>query len=183
MQRQQDLLISLKETSSEPLIFHLDATGSVIRHGTNTYLYSMCAKVPLHKIKALPLVEWLSESHSSSTISSSLQFWREKIEDLYEAPEYFVTDFSWAMLHGIAQSLIQLPLNVVLLQQWQALIGMRSSDLSTFLRLCCNHFIHALCRRLKNKPIGKEVVHFTFLISYYSRQFRLKSYSNSLLVQ
>ena len=95
----------------KPFVAHFDATGSLIReNGKRILIYALCAMVPLHKIKALPILEFVSDEHDRKAIKVPLNLWKEEALKIIELPEILITDFSWALLHSVSESFNDIPL-------------------------------------------------------------------------
>ena len=111
-------------------IAHLDATGSIIKEsGRRIYLYALCAKIPVPKIKALPLLQWISDRHDSRTIKSFLCSWIDTIGDILPFPSIIVSDMSWANMNAIARAFNGQTLCELINDQWQQMHGKNKAQL------------------------------------------------------
>ena len=138
---------------------HLDATGSVVKNlGSNrTYLYSIVLPTPMTGEPPLPLLEWLSDSHNTGSISSVLFSWWLQARNFIPPPAAIVIDFSWAFLHATSNVFNNMSLEEQLNSQWQILCGESLPTNFVSLRLCASHFIKAIGNRLSRKAVGKQV--------------------------
>ena len=145
--------------SASNIILHLDATGSVIRKTSlsPTFLYSLILPTPIKGEPSLPLLEWLSDSHNSRSISSAMFNWWLAARNVIPAPNVIVTDFSWALLHSVAHVFNHMSLENQLKSQWKVLTGECDAAGFVSLRLCASHYIKALGNRLTKMAIGKQV--------------------------
>jgi len=158
MQRQMDCLRSVKDHLDSPIIFHVDATGSILRGGPSIYLYSICVQINIRGVKCLPLFEFLSKKHDNEFISMQINKWIQTFGKNFVWPHVIVTDFSWALLHAVATAFLKSSIRIVLVDQWVALYS--DLEINCIIRLCSNHLIHAISRRLRPMSLNKEVVDF-----------------------
>ena len=133
----------------------MDATGNLITsYGKKMLLYTLIAHVPLHKVKGLVLLEWLADAHDRMTVTSVLQSWRQKSIKFLPSPSLVITDMSWALMHGICLAFGSRSLKSQLIRQWHMIFN---KNISGFvMRLCANHLIQIVCRRLKNCSAKKK---------------------------
>ena len=135
---------------------HLDATGNLISAtGKRMLLYTLIASVYLHKIKCLVLLECLSDAHDQMTVASVLQQWYHKSVKFLPSPSLIVTDMSWALMHGISLAFGSRNLKSQIIRQWNMIFNPNISGF--ILRLCANHLIQIVCRRLKKSNAKQEV--------------------------
>jgi hypothetical protein len=139
--------------------FHIDATGSVVQKCSvsPTYLYAIVLPVSIIGEPALPLVEWLSDSHDTCTIASVMFFWWTKVQSLLSTPAVIVIDSSWALMHAVSKVFNCLSLKDQLFKQWLICCGAKPEKDFVCLRLCGSHYIKAISRRLGKKNICKQV--------------------------
>ena len=83
-------------------------------------------------------------------------------------PKIIVCDFSWALLHGIAQGLNGISLVKLLNMQWYMLIDSTKETNIMAIRLCNSHYIKAVSRRLAKMGLPNLVRHFNFTCPFYS---------------
>jgi len=155
-EEQWDAFNSVRASHPHATVFHFDATGSLLKeHKKRVLLYSLCAYIQLPNIKALPLLEFLSDRHDAKTIKTVLDNWRAKSAAVYCSPSYIVSDMSWALLKATAESFNGLSLKEQLNAQWLALTD--ESSVNVFLRFCVNHFVHLITRKIAHIPIKTQV--------------------------
>lgn len=146
-------------TNERQPIWHLDATGSIIKKCTISpvYLYSLVLRVDIFGEPCLPILEWLSDCHDTGTISTILFSWWLKVKGFFMAPNMIVVDCSWALLHAIAYAFNSMSLNRQLDLQWDALTGKILPSQFVTIRLCASHYIKSMSRRLEKLKLTKEV--------------------------
>jgi len=140
---------------------HLDATGSVIRQKSRIYLYMGVVAINEKHVPAFPVFQWLSENHDQQSIKDSLTCWIDKNSEINRKPDIVVTDQSWALLHGVSKAFNNMSLKAQISAQWRIMIG--SSEAITILRLCANHYMHTIARRLRNMQLTTKVVKYCLL--------------------
>jgi len=150
------------EATKQTFIVHLDATGSLIHGQGHTYLYSLVASIKLDKIKAFPLLEFISQKHDKFTITEALGDWEIRTRAQLPRPEIIVTDFSWALLHAVSESFQKKPLKEAINNQFLSMHQNKGGY--TIMRLCSNHLMHAICRKLKPECLSQKVL--TLLYHY-----------------
>jgi len=159
-QEQLDVFKAVMDARPSPFIAYLDATGSLIQpHGhKRIYLYSLSAYINIEGIKALPLLEWISDNHSAKTISDTISFWCEKNEAEDFCPDIVTTDFSLAMMNAVASSFNKKTLNNQIACQWLLMQNEKRTNCNiTILRLCANHLMHMVARRMRLLNVPKKV--------------------------
>ena len=97
---EEQLNAYVKAQTETPRQWFLDATGSLIKpHGKKViYVYSLTGSVPIAGVKALPILEWISDRHNTATITDIVQNWFQRASCLLEKPDLVTTDFSWALM-------------------------------------------------------------------------------------
>ena len=134
----------------------IDATGSLLNNeGRRTLIYSLCGFVPFRSVKCLPLLEWFSASHDGLSIAVVIEEWLKASSGLLKKPDIIVCDFSWALLFAVSKAFNNKSIEEQLNAQWEMLQG-RQCDL-TVVRLCANHLIHMLKRRLTALNSSRKV--------------------------
>jgi len=146
--------------------FFLDSTGSIIKpHGRKTiYIYSLCSFVPIESVKAIPILEWLSDTHDTATISKVMEKWKPHATLHIQPPQIITTDFSFALMAAAVQTFTKNSLSDQLQAQWVLMTHETVQNIPlTILRLCDNHFIHMISRRLKMECVSKKVNDLIYL--------------------
>ena len=134
----------------------MDATGSMIKSsGKRILIYSLCSQIPENSIKCLPILEWLTDVHDGFNIAQVIKDWKRTADLFFEMPQIVVSDFSWANLHAISDAFNGNSLEEQMSKQWKAI--KTNVDLKTIVRLCANHLMHMVCRRLKALNVSKKV--------------------------
>ena len=147
--------------NEKPCQLFIDATGSIIKpHGQKViYVYSLSGAIPISKVKSLPILEWISDRHNIATITNVLTTWKTKCQHLLPKPAIVTTDFSWALMTSVCFSFNE---NSVLEQiriQWVMMThGTIDSSGTVILRLCANHFIKMVSRRLSAMDVSRKVI-------------------------
>ena len=137
-------------------VWHFDATGSIIKEsGKRILLYSLCAHVNLPNIKCLALLEFLSDAHDAATIKSILLQWIDQCGKLIRHPKVIVSDQSWAILNACAKAFNNKSILEQISAQWQCLLG-NPAEL-VILRLCANHYISLVCRKISHLKVTPKV--------------------------
>jgi len=143
-------------TSDGIFQLHIDATGSLIKNsGRKTLLYSVVAKIPLPHVKAVCLLEWLTERHNRSSIGTVLQQWYYVANKILPCPDLVICDWSWALLHAASITFGEQNLRMQIITQWNSMLT--GVFRGFVLRLCANHLIHMVSRRLKQFSTSKKV--------------------------
>ena len=142
-------------------VLHIDATGSLVPKwkGKQVLCYAVVIAAPIRGEPALPLLEWLSNSHNTKSICKALTNWWIDVRGLIIKPVAVVMDCSWALLHAVAHVFNNESLQGQLHKQWKIMKGSQHQDLTTItvIRLCVSHYIKAVMRRLAKRPIPKLV--------------------------
>jgi len=128
----------------------------------------MVAKIEMKHLKAFPVIEWISQRHDRFLIAQILNDWEFKHRYTLPKPEIVVTDFSWALLHGVSEAFGKHSLENQIKIQWQMMTGTEIT--CTILRICANHQMHTFCRRLKIMNVSSKVA-ILFLFMYFSNLF------------
>ena len=153
---------------SSKTVVHFDATGSVVQKTSSPpiFLYAIVLPIPIKGEPPLPLLEWLSESHNSITISSVLFAWWLHAKRIISPPDVIVTDNSWALLHASSNTFNSLELDQQLNRQWMIFNGEELPCGFVSLRLCASHFIKSIGNRLTRKGLSKKVGLMTSQLNY-----------------
>ena len=143
------------------LFWHLDATGSLVPKwkGKQVFCYAVVIATPIQGEPALPLLEWLSNTHDSKAICKALGNWWMDVKSLISKPSAVVVDCSWALLHAVAFVLNGETLQGQLHKQWEIMkfgSGQQTTTI-TVIRLCVSHYIKAVITRLAKQSIPKQV--------------------------
>ena len=148
----------LRKYGEKPTTLHLDATGSVTKTvgTTHPYFYSLVAE---DVDGAYPVGHMLAEMHTVPAITFFLQ---QIAHDLKIAtygtrkmtPPRVVTDYSWAMLHGISLTFAGMSLPAYIDCAWAAAIGEVPMP-SIVMSLCSCHLAHD-ASRAPVTHIGKQ---------------------------
>lgn len=165
-ERQLSTIKAVLDSNKQPLILHLDATGSIIRACSKTFLFSLCAQINIKKIKAFPLIEWLSSKHDRFSIAERLMSFEFKMRSILPKPSLIVSDFSWALLHAISEGFCKKSIKQQLVCQWHSMIGQNKCE--TIIRMCANHLIAAFIRRINVYNLPREVFILCINISIFS---------------
>ena len=112
---------SFKETPNFLPVWHIDATGSVVkdRGDRKVYLYSIVAPCPIKGEPSAPVLEFLTDCHNTVNLSSIFFRWKLSVRNILPLAEVVVTDFSWAIMHSVCEGLFSTTLNEQLEAQWQ----------------------------------------------------------------
>ena len=154
------LLLAKEAAQKSPrLTLHLDVTGSVVQKCGQSpiYLYAVVLPTPVKGEPSLPLLEWLSDSHNTTTIASVLFTWWLSAIHYIPPPAVIVTDNSWAFLHATSKVFNNLSLEDQMDKQWQVLSGDELPTGFVSLRLCASHYIKAIGNRLSKMTIKQQV--------------------------
>ena len=158
---EQQIMLANKiaEIKEKSIVWHLDATGSLVRKISSApvYLYALVVPVPIIGEPCLPLLEWLSDAHDASTLSSTLLAWWTKVRSFIIPANTIVLDFSWALMHTVALVFNSMTLDKQLNLQWSFMNGSFIPPGFICIRLCAAHLIKAISNRLKKLNIKKEV--------------------------
>ena len=141
-------------------VFHLDATGSIVASGgeyARIFLYSIVVPVPITGEPALPVFEWLSDTHSAVFITTRIESWLRTVKSVLLQPEIIVTDCSWALINAATKAFNKVPIIEQINFQRRLMNGEQIK--TTSLRLCCSHYIHSLARKLSKKNLSAKVTH------------------------
>jgi hypothetical protein len=136
--------------SVEGCVMHLDATGSAIQNIKGEKIpYCYCF---LMEDGSLPVLEFLSTSHTLTCIRTQLESFSDKARLVNNGqtvtPRVIVTDFSFPLLQACTRAFNQFPLAVYLDEAFQVLrhqLSLRKIHLLTFLALCAAHMIKCVC--------------------------------------
>ena len=143
-------------------IWHINATGSLITKSAKSespiYLYAVVMPVKIVGEPCLPLVEWLSNSHNTVNISSTLFSWWIRVKELVRMPETIVTYCSWALMHSVASVFNRITLDRQLDRQWEMFSKGDVNQEFVSLRLCAAHYLKSISRRLARMGYSKQVL-------------------------
>lgn len=156
---EEQLILANKIVTSSVPVWHIDATGSLIKKCNSEviYLYAIVIPVKVFGEPCLPIIEWLSSSHDTSTISSILLAWWTKVRSLLVSPAVIVVDGSWTLMHSIALVFNAMPLERLLAAQWCLWRGDSRAPTVICLRLCAAHYLKSISRRLAKMRVSNEV--------------------------
>ena len=124
----------------------------------------MVQKIHYHKVPGLPVLQWVSDKHDRKSIAASLNMWEMSVRGLLSKPHIVVSDFSWAILHGVSEALNKRQLKEQIAVQWSLMTG--TSEKCVILRLCANHYMHSICRRIKTLQIASTVSEMILFIDF-----------------
>ena len=108
-----------------PRTLHLDATGSVTRQvgEKRPYLYALIAESP-DTDRSFPLAHLQAESHNVLTIAHFLAQVAHGYKLVTRVPltsPRVLTDFSWALIHGVSEAIVKTTTEAYLEACWQSL--------------------------------------------------------------
>ncbi|CAF0939510.1 unnamed protein product [Brachionus calyciflorus] len=155
-------------------IWHLDATGSVIKKipgQKSPFLFSIVMHDPDNKT-IIPVYDFVSTSHSSLTISKYLFSFKKYYEstvvsNVSKYPSTIVVDFSWAFINSILESFNNCTIRNYLDWSYELIVLRKQKEESFFnsfmkikVYLCSTHFIKLICSKvdkLKVNQIKKRI--------------------------
>ncbi|KAF0288512.1 Fatty acid oxidation complex subunit alpha [Amphibalanus amphitrite] len=147
----------LRKYHRAPTPLHLDATGSVTRQvgEKQPFLYALIAESPEAETRSYPLAHLLAESHTVPTVAHFLSqlahgYWlvtRATLE-----PPRIVTDFSWALIHAVAEGLMKTTTLAYLETCWKA-VSNSDPRPASLISLCGAHISHSFSSTLKGKGV------------------------------
>lgn len=149
--------ISQKQKS---LTFHIDATGSVVRpfNQRQVYYYAVVMANDDPEIPALPIFEFLTDSHNVGNLQMAFVSWWGHMSIFGLRPDVIVLDMSWALIHAALFVFCGESIDDHLRKLWQSLQVPKTDVKGPSLRLCASHFIKAVSRRLaKVSSLSKQV--------------------------
>lgn len=135
---------------------HFDATGSILppQNGKRVFLYSLVAPTE-GKEPCLPLLEFISNSHTTQTIAEVLFSWRTLAGKICKI-DTIVTDFSFALINAVSESFNNNSSEVQLCQQWSLMCTNQEPQI-TIVQLCVSHYIKLICQKLSKLKLPKQV--------------------------
>ena len=163
-------------------IWHLDSTGNVLQSingQKSSYLYSIVSHDPINK-KNIPIFEWISTSHTQTTISSYLFLIKEQCllykklagkKVLFPFAPIIVTDFSFALINSILKIFNNCSMEEYLQKTFDIIIKKSTppSFFKTMIYLCSTHFLHNFIKKTKKLTVIKDSLH---LIQTKDRKFK-----------
>lgn len=140
-------------------VWHIDATGTVVKasDGRPIYYYAVVEPMSEKGMPALPLFEFVTNSHNVGNIKTALVSWWSHMSAFYLTPQTIVMDFSWALMHSVSFAMSLGSLNDVIARQWNYLRDGTLTGSQPMIRLCCSHFIKAASRRLSKMKVSSKV--------------------------
>ena len=174
--REEQLRIYLQRRRQEEwLVWHLDATGSIIRSNVGetrifNYVVVMAGATPGEP--PFPVAEMLSSSHTKVTVEhflNSIVHQLQKISTGRVIPSVVETDFSWALIQAVLQSVNHQDIVMYLRLAWKVLTSKKPWPAGvTKVHICCAHFMHLMSRNLKrvcsDKGLRQYTLHCTGLL-------------------
>jgi len=148
--------INKKESGTNRL--HFDATGTLVPsvEGKRVFLYSLVAPTNSPNVPCLPVLEFLSNSHSAQTISEVLFGWRLIYEKICGRPTTVVTDFSFALTNSVAMAFNNFTIAEQLCHQWECLKKGQKPEFLV-IQLCVSHFMKSICQKFSKITMPKNV--------------------------
>ena len=142
-------------------VWHMDATGSVVRPLGNRpiYYYAIVLALPQKGLPALPLFEFITDRHNVGNLQTALMSWWGHMASAFACrPDYIVIDFSWALLHSASIIFAQEPLTMHIHRLWALLKeDCEENERTVRLRICASHFIKSVSKRLAKMNLEKQV--------------------------
>lgn len=140
-------------------VWHLDATGSVIRWEKDSppvYYYALVQAMNQKGMPALPLLEFLSNRHSIAQLETAFNFWWSPIKKFCLKPHFIVVDFSWALIHSALAIFANETIDSHLKRLWLRFFPGESDD-NFSIRICASHFIKSVQRRISRQNVPSQV--------------------------
>ena len=144
-------------------IWNFDATGSVIEaieNQSKPYLYSIICHDEINNV-IIPIVEFVTTSHSHLTVSSYLFVIKKFFEKYCKPKNYFaiapviVTDFSWTLITSVLESFNSMNIIQYLDLCFEILMNKNNSNcFKTIIYLCAAHFIKLIIKKVKKYEPG-----------------------------
>lgn len=177
------------------LVWHLDATGSIIKNipgQSLPFLFSTVMHDPSTNT-ILPVYEFISTSHNTTTISKYL-FSLKKMEKLvpsnfYTISPLIVTDFSWPLISSVLETFNKCNINQYLNLAYQLVIDSNEKSelnfrnyIHTRIYLCSTHFLKMVIKKCKVIHIDDKVKRcFMFCFTLLQNSINIKEFENYLI--
>ena len=173
--KEEQLRMYVKRRSEGSSVWHLDATGSIIRSSASNKRilnYTLVMEGAKPGLAPLPIAEMISSSHTSITVANFLSNTYHTIQKLTTTnagPSVVVTDFSCTMIQAALQAINHQDIVMLLRLSWKVLTGEIAWPVSlTKIHMCCAHFLHMISSNLKrvcrNKNLRQFVLYCTALL-------------------
>ena len=153
------LLAKLLHQRQNGSVWHIDATGSVVRAVTEKpiYYYVVVMTINDREIPALPLYEFLTDSHNVGNLTMAFVAWWGHMQAIGVLPKTIVLDMSWALIHSSLFAFCSENIDDHLKKLWRYLENPNCEMNGPCLRLCASHFIQAVSCRLAKIGVNKQV--------------------------
>ena len=141
------------------VVWHVDATGSVVRPIDDRPIYYYAVVMAMKKgLNSLPLYEFVTNVHNVGNLKMAFVAWWGHMAQVNFVPDIIVMDGSWAIIHATLYVFCMQTIDQHLLSLWNRLVegSLLKPDVPC-VRLCCSHFLKSVSRRLLKLPISKEV--------------------------
>ena len=153
-----------RRRNEEWLVLHLDATGSIIRSEvarSKTFNYALVMAGAEPGDAPLPVAELISNSHTKVTIGhflGSVFHHLRKLSTIDVVASAVETDFSWALIQAVLQSINHQDIVMYLRLTWKVLTKNTPWPSGvTRVHICCAHFMHLASSNLRRVCADKAL--------------------------
>lgn len=158
-------------------VWYIDATGSILINipgQKNTLLYTIVCHDSKNKI-IIPIGEFFSSSHTTTTITRYLIFIRDRFysysREKYKIAPIMVTDFSWALINSILHVFNNCTIYQYIKWTFEKTVVKKSNladhEFPTRIYLCSTHFLKSFVRKIRKTSASvkqKKSIIFAFTL-------------------